>query len=415
MKETIEEFYNAILGIESPWEVVSISRDSQTKVVTAQVDYKSEVGMFCPECGEKAKLYDHRKRTWRHLDSCNHKTMIEASVPRVSCSEHGVSQLPVQWAEKNSRFTIAFESAVLIWLKEDPISTVADNFDISWDEVDGIMTRAVKRGLARREKTKPSHIGIDETSFQKRHEYVTVILDKDQDIIIDILDDRKAETLKNWFKTQEKSDFSVLKSITMDMWDPFINAVKSCFDNSDNLIAFDRFHVSQHFNKAVDRVRSDENRLYKRIGKDNPLIRSKYQWLRNSERTDNRSTKRKKFLKLSRLNLKTARAWRIKEAAGLLWDFTYMGVAVKEWSRLFDWISRCRLEPIIRVGKMVRRYFYGILNAIKLKANNSMLEAKNSKIQKIKRMACGYRNRERFKNAILFHLGGLDVMPISTL
>lgn len=70
--------------------------------------------------------------------------------------------------------------------------------------------------------------------------------------------------------------------------------------------------------------------------------------------------------------------------------------------------------PMISVGKMVRHYFWGILNAIRLKVNNCMLEAKNNRIQRIKNIACGFRNRNRFKNAILFHLGGLDLMPVAT-
>lgn len=414
MKETLEEFYNAILGIESPWKVDSISRDSQTQIVTASVRYEQGTPLLCPECGTEGKLHDHRIRRWRHLDSCNHKTMIEASVPRVRCEEHGVKQVAVSWAERNNRFTVAFESAVLMWLKEDPISTVARNFDISWDEVDGIMARAVRRGLERRKKTKPSNIGIDETAYQKRHEYVTVILDKEKDVVLDVLDDRKAETLNIWFKTQEISDLTTLKSISMDMWDPFINAVKKNFENADKIIAFDRFHVAQYFGKAVDKVRAQENKLFESSGNQNPLKYSRFQWLKNSSRTDNRSSRRKEFLELTQMNLKTARAWRIKEAASLLWDYKYMGVAEKEWKKLLGWISRCQLTPMIKVGKMIRRYFWGILNAIKLKVNNSMLEAKNSKIQKIKKMACGFRNRKRFKNAVLFHLGGLDIMPVST-
>jgi transposase len=414
MKETLEQFYNALLGIESPWEVASISRDSETKTVTAQVVYKKDEALFCPVCNTSVKLHDHRTRRWRHLDSCNHITMIEASVPRVKCTEHGVKQIPVVWAEKNSRFTVEFESAVLLWLKEDPISTVAQNFKISWDEVDGIMSRAVKRGLARREVSKPAHIGVDETAFQKRHEYVTVILDKQNDVVLDILDDRKAETLDTWFKTQQIADFTSIQGISMDMWDPFIKAVSNNFDNSDSLIAFDKFHVAQHFNKAVDKVRAWENRTYQKSGDLNPLKRTKYNWLTNSNKTDNRATKRKEFMKLTQLNLKTARAWRIKEAASLLWDYSYMGVAKREWKKLLGWISRCQLEPIKKVGKMIRRYFWGILNAIRMKANNSMLEAKNSRIQKIKRMACGFRNRKRFKNAIMFHLGGLDMRHFAT-
>jgi transposase len=158
------------------------------------------------------------------------------------------------------------------------------------------MSRAVKRGLARRDKTAPRNIGIDETSFQKHHQYVTVILDRDSDTIIDILDDRKADTLKLWFETQNKSDFSQLQSITMDMWDPFINAVKKNFHNGENLIAFDRFHVSQHFGKALDKVRSEEHRGFVEGQGKSPLVRSKYQWLTNSQRTDNRDARRKEFL-----------------------------------------------------------------------------------------------------------------------
>lgn len=413
MKETLEEFYNHLLGIESPWEVKSISRDSTTREVVALVEYKATEELICPLCGKTGSLHDHRVRRWRHLDSCNHKTIIEARIPRFNCPEHGVKQAAVSWAEKNSRFTLEFESTVILWLKEDSLKTVATNFGLSWDEVDGIQHRAVRRGLQRREQSSPKRIGVDETSFQKRHEYVTVILDKDKDVVIDILDDRKAETLTDWFKAQKTCNFSGLTSITMDMWDPFIKAVRDHFENSQNLISFDRYHVAQYFCRAVDKVRSQESKTYK-PEEYNPLKRTRYQWLKNSDRTDNRAKKRREFMPLTKMNLKTARAWRIKEAASLLWDYTNMTVAEKNWKKLLFWISHCRLEPVKKVGEMIRKYFWGILNAIREKVNNGMLESKNSFIQKIKARACGFRSRSRFRNAILFHLGGLDLFPAPT-
>lgn len=411
MSETLETFYKNLLGITDPWRANCIERDSKSREVAVIVSYKADNIFECPVCQKPAKLHDHRKRRWRHLDSCNHKTMIEADVPRVMCKEHGIKQIPVSWAEKHSRFTLEFERVILLWLKDDSISTVAQNFSISWDQVDKIMTRAVERGLKKRQKSSPSYIGIDETSFRKRHEYVTVILDKDNDTVIDILDDRKAKTLNNWFKEQEISDFSHLKSITMDMWDPFINAVKNNFTNASELIAFDRFHVSSHFGKALNRIRAAEHR---QLDAESPLGKTKYQWLKNSHMADNRESKRKEFMALTRMNLKTARAWRIKEAASLLWDFKYLSAAKKQWMRLLGWISRSRLKPMMAVGKTIRRYFWGIMNAIMHKVNNSMLEAKNARIQSIKKTACGFRNKKRFKNAILFHLGGLDLMPYPT-
>jgi len=109
--------------------------------------------------------------------------------------------------------------------------------------------------------------------------------------------------------------------------------------------------------------------------------------------------------------LKTARAWAIKETASQLWNFSYRGAAQKAWHHLLGWISRCRLEPMKRVGRMIKNYLLGILNAILLRASNAVAEANNARIQWIKKMACGFRNRVRFRMAILFHLGGLDLMP----
>jgi transposase len=345
------------------------------------------------------------------LDTCQYETFLEVHVPRVKCEKDGVKQIQIPYAEKHSRFTSRFERAIIIWLESSPISTVAENFKMSWEEVDGIMQRAVRRGLERRKQRVVYNMGVDETSYQKRHEYVTTIVDKDRDCVIDVLDDRKAETLEKWFKEQGSSDLSQIRSISMDMWDPYIKAVRAGIPGSEDKIAFDRFHVSKHINDALDKVRRREHAAFMRTVGESPLSRSRFQWLINSNRTDNRSGKRTAFLNLSRLNLETARAWRIKETANSLWDYVYMNVAEGAWKKLLWWISHCRIPEMIKAGKTIRNYFWGILNAIRLKSTNGILEANNNSIQKIKRMAYGFRNRERFRTAILFHLGKLDLFP----
>lgn len=406
--ESVEEFYGGLLGVVAPWEVESIERDGQAREVRVRITC-TEDEPACPTCGKASPIHDRAMRKWRHLDSCNHKTIIEADVPRTRCEQHGVHQIAIPWAEKNSRFTTELERQVCMWLQEASIAAVADMFYLSWDEVSGIQGRAVKRGMAKRAKVKPKNIGVDETSFQKRHEYVTVIVDKDRGVVLDILQDRKAATLDEWFKTQNIADFSALESISMDMWDAFIKAAKDNLENAERMIVFDRYHVAGHLGKAVDKVRAQENRdLLKEHGASE-LKGTKYDWLMNSARVDNRTGGRKGFMKLSRSNLKTARAWRIKEAAGLLWDYVYEAVAEKRWKELIAWMNRSRLEPIINVAKTIKSYLWGILNAVRLKTTNAELESMNSGIQRIKRMACGFRNRERFRMAILFHFGGLDL------
>ena len=406
--ESVEEFYGGLLGVESPWEVEGIERDGQSREVHVRIIHVEDEP-DCPVCKKASPIHDRTTRKWRHLDSCNHKTIIEADVPRTRCAEHGVLQVLIPWAEKNSRFTIELERQVCMWLKEASITAVADMFDLSWDAVAGIQERAVRRGMAKRKASKPKNIGVDETSFQKRHEYVTVIVNKDEGVVLDVLQDRKAASLDDWFKTQKMADFSDLESVSMDMWDAFIKAVKDNIPNADRLIAFDRYHVAGHLGKAVDKVRAEENRYLLKESGESQLKGTKYDWLKNSARIDNRSGDRKEFLKLSRSNLKTARAWRIKEAAGLLWDFVYEAVAERRWKELLGWMNRSKLEPIIKVAKTIKSYLWGILNAIRLKVTNAELESMNSGIQRIKRMACGFRNRERFRMAILFHFGGLDL------
>jgi transposase len=395
--------------------ITAVTKDKAMRKITVRIEYSPNDIIACPICGgHTTKRHDHRVRALRYLDTCQYETFLEVRVPRIKCEQDGIQQIDVPFAEKYSRFTSRFERAVLAWLEDSPISAVAKNCGLSWDEADGIMQRAVKRGLARRGTAEVKNLGVDETSNQKGHDYVTVLVDKDHDCVLDVLDGRKAETVEKWLKAPEKCDLSGLESISMDMWDPYIKAAKDAIPGAEQKIAFDRFHVAKYFNQAVDKVRRREHNAFLKAAGESPLSKSRFQWLMNSNRTDNRSGKRKAFLSLSRLNLETSRAWRIKETANSLWDFVYMKVAGEAWKKLLRWISHCRIPEMIQVGLTVRNYFWGILNAIRLKATNGMLEAKNNCIQQIKRMACGFRNKARFRTAILFHLGNLDMSPSTT-
>lgn len=404
-----KDLYQQILGISAPWRVANVDLDMPGRQVVVRLEYDPISVLACPTCGEPCSGYDKRSRSWRHLDTCQFKTILEAEVPRASCREHGVVQVKVPWAESGSKFTAMFEAMVISWMREASLSAVADLMGISWDQADVIMEHAVKRGLSRREEKPIIKIGLDETSYQKHHEYVTVILDQDRNVVVEVIDDRTKEQLGDWLKARPEGHLNAVESVSMDMWNPFIQALLESVPGAEEKICFDRFHVSQHFGKAVDKVRADEHReLKERLGLS-PLTHTKHDWLTNSERTDNRT--RPDFMALTRINLKTARAWAIKETAGGLWAFSYRGAAEREWERLLSWISRCRLKPVVKVGNMVREHLWGILNAIIAKVTNAKSESMNSRIQKIKAMACGFRNRTRFRRAILFHLGGLKLLP----
>ena len=135
------------------------------------VEYQGSGGsgkLACPECGQPAGRYDRRERRWRHLDTCQYRTILVAQVPRVECPEHGVKTILVPWAEPGSPFTALFEALVIDWLREANIQAVARLMDLTWDQVDGVMQRAVRRGLARRTLQAPRRAGVDETSDQRQ-------------------------------------------------------------------------------------------------------------------------------------------------------------------------------------------------------------------------------------------------------
>ena len=136
---------------------------------------------------------------------------------------------------------------------------------------------------------------------------------------------------------------------------------------------------------------------------------TKFDWLHTSANIDNRS--RRGFMEIAHSALKTARAWAMKEIAHGLWGYVYIGVAEKEWAMLLSRMARSRFDPIVKLAKSLRKYLWMILNAIRLGANSGNAEGNNSRIQKVKKMACGFRNTENFKMAVYFHLGGLDMKP----
>ena len=171
------DLYAKILAICAPWHVSDVVLDVAAGTVEVFVEHRGEAR--CPKCGKPCAGYDAPRRRWRHLDTCQFQTYLTADVPRVACAEHGVSQAATPWAEPGSRFNALLEAVVIDWLKEASFSAVARRLGLTWDEVDGIMSRAVERGLARRDASAPTRIGLDETSLQMRHEYVTVVTDLD--------------------------------------------------------------------------------------------------------------------------------------------------------------------------------------------------------------------------------------------
>jgi len=176
-------------------------------------------------------------------------------------------------------------------------------------------------------------------------------------------------------------------------------------------MVFDKYHIAKHQGEAVDRVRRREQKVLKAEG-DDRLTGTKYQCLRSSANLED--AQRREFAQLVYSELKTARAWALKETAMGLFSYVYERPARKHFRWWYNWAVRSRLQPMKEVAGMLRRRFENIITYIRHRITNAASESINAKIQWVKYTARGCRNKQNFINAIYFHCGGLDLAPSPT-
>lgn len=399
--------YEKILTISRPWVVESVDLDEPENTVHIHVEFDRDTPLECPLCSERCSRYDTRKRTWRHLDSCQFKTLVHAEIPRSQCKQHGILQADIPWAEDHSRFTALFESLVISWLQDASINAVRKKFGLSWNAVDGIMQRSVNRGLDRKPKRCYAHLAVDEVNCKKGREYVTIV-SNESGHVLEVNDNRSKESLSQFFRRLSARQRETISTISMDMSPSYIYSTKEHISQWETAICFDKFHVAMDLNKAVNSVRQME---LKEMPKEyrSELHRSRFTWLRSEKSLKDRHIKQMEAL--SAVAKKTARASAIREYAMGLWDFGDRLLAEAHWEYWYGWAARSKLNPIKAAAKSVKKNLWGIINAIINKKSNARAESINSRIKIIKTKANGFRNKERFKRAILFHLGGLDLFP----
>jgi transposase len=416
MRDT--QLYQRILGLEGPWQVKDVELDVDAGRVDIRVEHEPNVRWVCPACGRALSCYDHaEERTWRHLDTCQYQTHLHARIPRVNCPEHGVKQVDVPWAGKHSRFTLLLERLVIdTLLASQSVSRTATLTGVSWDQAQAVMQRAVERGRGRKAEDANAEpierIGVDEKAFRKGHRYITVVCDLDGGTVEHVAEDRKVESLGEYYDTLSDDQKQAIRCVAMDMWPAYIRATHDHLPDTDlpgaDKIVFDRFHVMKLATEAVDRVRRAEHKTLRQAG-ESTLTGTKYLWLWSEDNMPEHRAEQ--FEQLKTLNLKTSRAWAIKETLRDLWEYVYRGPARKFFARWFGWARRSQLKPIRQLAATLRDHLDGILAYCKHRVTNGVTEGINSTIMTIKRLAGGYRNIDNFKTAIYFHCGGLDLHP----
>jgi transposase len=377
------DLFTKLLALERPWSVQRIQLDSATTSLVVLLQHRANARFHCPECGVILPLYDHiPPRRWRHLDHGSWMTWLQARIPRVYCLFHGIRQVRVPWALPGARVSLAFETHAIDTLLEADVLGAARLLRISWDEAWGIMERAVARGLKAKKRRIIARLGVDEKAVAKRHRYVTLVSDLDRGTVEFIANDRKIASLDAYYHSLTVRQLAGIRAVAMDMWEPFITSTMKCLPKAEAKIVFDRFHIMKHMTQAVDDVRKGEHRGLQAEG-DDTLKRTKFLWLFSEE---NRPEEYAAWFALLRsLNLKTGRAWAIKESLRELWEYRRKGWAKRFWTKWYFWATHSQLKPVVKVARMLQSHLANVLTYCDHHITNATSEGLNSKIQTVKK------------------------------
>lgn len=405
MKDT--DFYQQILGLEEPWEVESVALDIGGRSVEVRIGYPKGT-LWASEAGERLPCHDHVERKWRHLDTCGFETLLSCRVPRVRTAEGKVETVPVPWAGRRSRFTLLFERFVVeVLLACRSVSAASQLLDLSWDQLQGIMDRAVERGLERRSLEDLCYVGMDEKSFGKGQSYVSLMTDLVESRVLEVMPGNDRESADALWETLPEEAKAGIEAVCIDMSGHFGASVRAQAPGAE--IVHDRFHISAHLNDAVSKVHREENKRLQKAG-DERLKGT--QRLFGFDPDDLEGEQALRFGELKNSDLKTARAWAIKELFRRFWNYRSEGHARRFFRKWFGWASRCRLKAIVKVARMIKAHFENIVSYLRHPISNGVTEGLNSKIQAIKANARGFRSFPNYRTRILFFCGRLDLHPL---
>jgi len=404
-----KQIFTELLGLKRPWYISRVEITSQKNRVDIWIEHEKGIHFACPECGAHSPIYDHsRERILRHLDTCAHQTFLHVRVPRIRCADHGVRLVISDFGDANSGMTHAFESRVIDMAKECSVEATGRLCGLSWSQGWTVIERAVHRGRKRKPYRLPHRLGIDEKAIARGHRYESLVYDLDAGTVEYISDDRTQKSLESYYCMFTEKERRKVKAIAMDMWDPYIAATRKYIPAAHKKIVFDRFHVMRFIVDAVDKVRKQEHKALYEKG-DETLKGTKYLWLWSKENIP--EFRKDEFAALRSKNLKVSRAWAIKETLRHLWEYRYEKWMRRFFNRWYWWARHSRLTPIMKAAKTLKEHISNIVTYARHRITNALGESINAKIEKVKRMACGFRNREHYKTAIYFHCGGLDLYP----
>jgi len=332
---------------------------------------------------------------------------------RVDCPDCGVTVEKVPWATGKNHLTTTYAWFLATWAKRMTWTDVARAFHTSWDSVFRAVETAVEWGLARRDLTNVRSIGVDEIALRKGHRYVTLVYQIDEGCrrLLWIGKHRRVKTMVRFFRWLGPRGRARLHFVCSDMWKPYTEVIARRAKGAINIL--DRFHIMAHLSKAIDKVRAEEVRKLKHDGYEPILKRARWCLLKRPENLTEKQEM--KLADLVQYNLRSVRAYLLKEDFQGFWEYVSPTWAGKFLDRWCTRTMRSQLEPMKKVARMLRNHRELILNWFVAKGSVSAgaVEGMNGKAKVTTRRSYGFRGF-RTASVALYHTMGKLPEPAIT-
>jgi transposase len=363
---------------------------------------------ICSGCGQPAPGYDRLpQRRFEFVPLWQIAVYFVYAMRRVECPACGVKVEQVPWCDGKHQLTTTYRWFLAGWAKRLSWKGVAEAFGTTWQNVFRSVKHAVCWGLEQRDLEGIESIGVDEVQWQQGHKYLTLVyqIDAGSKRLLWIGRERTTRTFLQFFRMLGQERSGKLKFVCSDMWKPYLKVIAKKAGQAIHVL--DRFHIMQKMNKAIDEVRAGEARQMQADGYEPLLKHSRWCLLKRLQHlTDKQTVKLSELLKY---NLRSVRAYLLKEDFHRFWEYVSPAWAAKFLDQWCTRTMRSKIEPMKKVARTLRTHRELILNWFRAKGTISagIVEGMNNKVKLTTRKSYGFRTYEAIETALYHNLGTL--------
>ena len=382
---------------------------SDHKSIEIAVRPRKGSAAVCSRCHQPASGYDQlAERRFEFIPFWGFLVFLLYSMRRVECRRcQAIVVEEVPWGDGKHTLTRAYMLFLARWARRLSWKETAEAFRTSWEKVFDAVEYVVSFGLDHRVLGRIDAIGVDEIQYAKGHKYLTLVYQIDLGVtrLLWIGRERTIESFQEFFKVIGDEVAAKIVFVCSDMWEPYLKVIREKCSEAIHIL--DRFHIVAKMNKALDEVRAGESRRMAREGYLPVLKKSRWLLLKREENL--KTEQRFRLRDLLRYNLKSVRAYLLKEAFQQLWDYNspfWAGQFLDQWCRQ---VMRSRIDPMKKIARSLREHRELILNYFRAQKmlSSGVVEGLNNKAKVTMRKSYGFRTFRCLELALYHSLGKL--------